>query len=265
MQKQRHGGRWNCLGGMIAAFALSQAMAVPATAAERIFVNYSIFGRSLSIRALEDYARTGQLSDELLSYSRFVPQQQLAQLREGLLQTVNLSPVSVSQFLYSPTGEILLSRLSQIIQTPQGQGSFYALRSALILSAADPEGMTPLSILRYYPSPDLVVNVEDIVRVVKEANWLLDQTASVTRQIQTLSAGTPLQPPASSQLLALRQPGPLKWEKYTLTLHDDSPKRLRYTRHIRTLIADAYVPQTDQPQPVVVISHGLNSDRQSYA
>jgi predicted dienelactone hydrolase len=237
----------------------------PAIAAERIFISYSIFGRSISRQSLETFAKEGKISKELMAYARFVSPQQLAQLRESLRQKLALPPVSISQFLYSPTGEILLSRVSQIIQTRQGKGSFYALRSALILAAQDPEGITPLTVLRHYPSEELAVNIANLVGLTREVNQFFSETTAVTKEIQALSATDPLPEPQAAQLLQLKQPGAMPWQKVTLTLKDTSEQRLRYTKRVRPLVTDVYLSASEQPQPVVIISHGLNSDRQSYA
>jgi predicted dienelactone hydrolase len=236
-----------------------------AIAAERILFNYSILGRSISVRALETYTRDGILTEDLVSYARFVKPSQLAQLREGLQQKVELSPVAISQFLYSPPGELLLERVSRLVQTGSGQGSFYALRSTLVLAATDPEGLTPLSILRHYPNPNIVVNVEEIVGLVDAANRFLKQTDAITQEIQTLSKTSPLSAAQAKQLGQFKQPGPFTWTKITLPLQDSTEKRLRYTGKVRTFMADIYLPATNQPQPLVIISHGLNSDRESYA
>lgn len=252
------------IGWGVAVFTLGQ-VGSSAIAAERILFNYSVLGRSLSVRALETYVRDGILTEDLVSYARFVKPTQLAQLREGLQQKVELSPVGISQFLYSPPGELLLNRISRLIQTRGGQGSFYALRSALVLAASDPQGLTPLSILRQYPNPDVVVNVEEIVGLVDEVNRFLKQTVAVTQEIRALSKGPPLSAADALKLEQLKQPGTLRWQKITLTLQDSTEKRLQYTRQIRQFVADVYLPNTDRPQPLVVISHGLNSDRQSYA
>ncbi|WP_404790556.1 alpha/beta hydrolase [Altericista sp. CCNU0014] len=248
-----------------AALALGQLSSGSAIAAERILFNYSILGRSISVRALETYARDGILTEDLVSYARFVNPKQMAQLREGLLQKVELSPVAVSQFLYSSPGELLLNRLSRLIQTRDGRGSFYALRSSLVLAAADPQGLTPLAILRQYPNSDVVVNVQEIVGLVDEVNRFLKQTDTVTQQIQTLSEAAPLSPAQRSILMQAKQSGPIEWQKFTLPFQDDTEKRLRYTRKVRQFAVDVYLPLTDRPRPLVVISHGLNSDRESYA
>lgn len=259
---QKH--MWRSLGWLIA-LLLSQATQRPGIAAERIYVNYSLFSRSISIQSLETFAREGKLSGDLVSYARYLRPKQLAQLREGLNQKVDFPAIAIGQFLYSPTGEVFLARGSRIIQTPVNRGSFFALRSALILAANDPEGLTPLSILRAYPSSGVVVNLTEIVGVVDDINRAFKETAAVSEAIQATTKGQSLSAAEIGQLLQLERPGPLKWEKVTFDLQDNSEKRLRYTRNVRNFPIDVYLPNATQPQPVVIISHGLNSDRQSYA
>jgi predicted dienelactone hydrolase len=249
------------------ALSLSQAAPLPGVASERIYLNYSLFGRSISTQSLETFAKEGKLSDELVSYSRFFKPQQLAQLRQGLQQKVEFPTLAVSQFLYSPLGEIFLQRGSQLIQTPTKGGSFYALRSALILASNDPEGITALSILRHYPSPSAVLNLAEVIGVVNDINRALKATTAVTQAIQSTATGQTLPPEQVAQLLPLKRPGSVKWEKISFELQDKSAKRLRYTRKVRNFPIDVYLPSTaqSQPQPVIIISHGLNSDRHSYA
>ena len=57
----------------------------PGFSAERIYANYGIIGRSISVESLEIYAQTGELTDELASYSRYLTDEQLERLRTGLL------------------------------------------------------------------------------------------------------------------------------------------------------------------------------------
>jgi predicted dienelactone hydrolase len=252
------------MGWFIALF-LSQAVQRPGVAAERIYVNYSILSRSISIQSLETFARDGKLSGDLATYARYLKPKQLAQFREGLKQKVDFPAIAIGQFLYSPTGEVFLERGSRIIQNPVNRGSFFALRSALILAASDPEGLTPLTILRYYPSPGVVVNLTEVVDVVNDINRAFKETATVSAAIQSVTKGQALPQAEVGQLLQLGRPGTVKWEKVTFDLQDNTEKRLRYTSTVRNFPVDVYLPNTTQPQPVVVISHGLNSDRQSYA
>ncbi|BAZ40389.1 putative dienelactone hydrolase [Calothrix sp. NIES-4101] len=57
-------------------------------------------------------------------------------------------------------------------------------------------------------------------------------------------------------LINLRQLGSFTWQKQTITLNDVSRNR--------TFPTDIYLPMTETPSPVIVISHGLGSDRNSF-
>lgn len=124
----------------------------PALSAERINISYGILQRSIPIKSLELYAQTGKIDEDLAAYARYVDKKELAQLRKILVTPIPLGTVEVSQFLYTGIGETLLQRLGEVIQLESGQNGFYAIRSALIISAAQKQGFTLLDVLRNYSS-----------------------------------------------------------------------------------------------------------------
>lgn len=232
----------------------------PALAAQRISVSYAPIERSISVNALKDYAQTGKLDDDLAVYADYAGSQSMARLQRVLMTRIDLSPVAVSQFLYTPQGEALLQRLGQIIKTESRLPGFYALRSALILAAADPQGLTLLNVLRYFPSPSIRVDLRLSLRMAEQVEGIVNQTnkaiALVSEQssVEVASAATKVD---FAQLPDLRKPGRFKWKKETLTLND--------TRRNRIFPVDIYLPLSSRSSPVVVISHGLGSDRISLA
>ncbi|GAB1539924.1 hypothetical protein NUACC21_25920 [Scytonema sp. NUACC21] len=127
--------------------------ATPGLGAEEIEFTYPPFGDfSISTASLEAFAKEGKITNEFAFYAKRMEAQQLAQLRNLLKTRYEISPTLVSQFTYSGIGENLLKRLGELLLTENRQNGFYALRSALILSAADPEGLTLVNIIRRYPS-----------------------------------------------------------------------------------------------------------------
>jgi len=247
-----------------------------AVAAERIYISYGALERSISVAALEAYAKEGKVDDDLATYADYVSPHQLAQLQSVLLAQIELSPVAVSQFLYTPQGEILLERLGQVIQTEARQPGFYALRAALILAAADPEGLTLLNVLDKFPTRSIRINLRRSLQIAEELQRLINQTRQVLALIeqQSTAGANPQQVASFSQLPDLRQPGEFRWRKQTYTLND--------LRRNRTFLADIYLPQQQSGEgreargdelsssrhspsfPVIVISHGLGSDRTSF-
>jgi predicted dienelactone hydrolase len=250
----------------------------PVQGAERIYIPFGPMEFSLPIASLELYAKEGKIDRELAAYTGYLDQKQLEQFRQVLTTRVDVTPLAISQFLYSPQGEVILERLGEIIETKARQPGFYAIRAALIKAAAAPEGLTLLNVLREFPTYGIRINSGRGFQVVDQLSNVIRETdraiAAVERQaIAEASAQIALQPPAPlltqaggrfSQLPDLRQPGPVKYSMQSLMLND--------VRRNRTLPVDLYLPTppllrggTGGSAPVIVISHGLGSDRMTFA
>lgn len=232
----------------------------PTIAAQRINISYAPIERSISVKALADYAQTGKLDDELATYAKYAGPQSMERLQRVLKTKIDLGPVAVSQFFYTPQGEALLQRLGQIIKTESRQPGFYALRSALILAAADRQGLTLLNVLRYFPSNSIRVDLRLSLQMAEQVEGIINQTNKAIALVADQSSAeiTNTTPKVDfAQLPDLRKRGRFNWNKQTLTLEDKSRDRI--------FPADIYLPVTSSRSPVIVISHGLGSDRTSLA
>ncbi|OWY63479.1 hypothetical protein B7486_52910 [cyanobacterium TDX16] len=268
-------------------------------AAERIYLSYAALESSIPIEALETYAEEGKLTDELAFYAQDLSPQQLVQLRRVLLTQIDLNPVEVSQFLYTPIGKQLLQRLGELVQTEARLSGFYALRAALILAAADSDGLTLLNVLKKFPTDGIRVNLRRSLQIVNEIERLINQTDQAIALVewQAAVAATSKSNINFSQLPSIRQPGSFSWNKQTLTVNN--PHRER------AFVADLYLPKetgergftaedtsaaarfrrqetegrqkrqggqgsnyqlptTNYQIPVIVISHGLGSNRTTF-
>lgn len=230
-----------------------------AIAATRVTVSYGLLERSISVSSLSIYAQEGRITRDFSHYTRFLDADQLLQLRQLLRAKSDLSPVAVSQFLYTEQGEALLDRLGNVIQIEGNLSGFYALRSAMILAAAEPDGLTLLNVLEKFPIDSIRIDLSRAFAILGDLEAVVRQTQGAIALIQQQSileaqSGTPV-----SLLTApdLRLPGTIAWDKYTLNLRD--------RQRDRKFPVDMYVPKTQSPAPLVVISHGLGSDRSSYA
>ncbi len=227
-------------------------------AAERIYASYSALELSISVTTLENYAKTGVINEDLAAYQQYLPLQQLQELRQILLNRVKVSPVVVSQLLHTPEGEFLLHRLAQVIKTSQPEPGFGALRSALILASAESGGLTLLNVLRKYPSSSIRLDVAETLEIATELERLVNQThlaiAAVSQKSKIEADG--ISQPNFSQLPDLQVPGKLKSQKYTLKFFDSTRNRL--------LLTDVYIPNVQNPAPVIVISHGLGLDSSNF-
>lgn len=229
-----------------------------AMAAERVYASYSALEMSISVAALENYAKNGVIDNELALYRRYLPQKQFQELQRILLTSVKVSPVVASQFLYTPQGETLLHRLAAAIKTKSHQPkSKEDLRSALISASAEPEGLTLLNLLRKYPSSSIQIDLARSFAIAGELEKVVDEThraiATITKQSNIEAATIPK--PVFSELPELRGQGKFKSQKYTLKFFDSTRNRL--------LLTDVYIPNV-HPAPVIVVSHGLGLDSSNF-
>jgi len=233
--------------------------AIPALGAERVSVSYGPLQLTVSADALETYAETGELTGNLALYTRFVDADQLAQLRQVLQSRIEMSPVAISQILYSSFGEISLQYLGDLIHTEGRQNGFYALRSALILAAADPEGLTLLNVIRKFPTSTVRIQSDRALQVAGEFTRLLDQTNRVTALMETQAAteAEADRAVAFNRSLDLQRSGLHIWQQETLSLRDN--------RRDRQILVDLYLPDLPRPAPVIIISHGIAADRDDFS
>jgi predicted dienelactone hydrolase len=241
-------------------FGLGLLVPRPVLSAERISLSYGILERSIPIDSIEKYAKTGKVDDDLAAYAQYADEEQLKQLRQVLLTPIPLSAVEVSQFLYTPIGERLLENLGELIQQESRISGFYAIRSALILAAADQERrLTLLNVLRKFPSRTISINLSRSLNIVDTVQRLVNQTQQAIALINQQSSVEAATAAVFEDKLSLRDildPGNFEWQRLTIKLNDPSRDR--------TFPADIYLPQVSSPRPVVVISHGLGSDRTSF-
>ncbi|MBE9097593.1 alpha/beta hydrolase [Tychonema sp. LEGE 07203] len=233
--------------------------AAPAFGAERIYINYGPLEQSVPIESLALFAKEGKIDSNLDGIAQYAKKSQLAEIRGALQAKAEISHVTIAQFLYTPQGEVLLERLGRVVQTKARQPGFYAIRAALILAAADPEGLTILNVLRKFPTYGLRIDVARGFGIANELTSLINRSNRTLAGVAQLSEAEAASEPAIDpvQMLQPQQNGPYTWKKSSVTL--TSPNR------DRTFDMDIYLPQgSPQPAPVVVISHGLGSDRLSF-
>ncbi|WP_058995963.1 alpha/beta hydrolase [Leptolyngbya sp. NIES-2104] len=263
--RQVKGLKW-----MLSAIASVMSIAVlsrPAVSAERVFLSYGILERSISVSALETYARTGALDSDLYVYSQYVTPRQLQILRRALLTRADVDPIAVSQFLYTQQGEILLRRLGQVIQPESRDTGFFAIRGAVILAAADPEGLTLLNVLRKFPTRALRIDLQRSLDIAGDFGDLINRTTRATQTIADLASQENTSLPGNRPDLAAR--GPYGFERQTLRLVDRSRAFVQALGRERVFPVDVYLPFARRQAlpsaiPVIVISHGLGSDRGTF-
>jgi predicted dienelactone hydrolase len=240
--------------------SLGVVVSAPVLAAQRVFVTFGPLEISVPISSLEVFARTGVVDDHWDGFTQYANEGQLDQLREALQTKADISAVTISQFLYTPQGRVLLERLGRVIQTKARQPGFYAIRSALILAAADPDGLTLLNVLKKFPTYGIRIDVTRGLAIANQLTDLVNKSnraiAGVIQLADAQAASTPTVNPSQAQ--DPEQRGPFTWEKISLIVPSN--------RASRNFPFDLYLPSGGQsPAPVIVISHGVGSDRFSYS
>ncbi len=229
-----------------------------AESAERVILNYGVLEFSVSIDSLETYAQTGKIENELQGYADFLTPEQLEKFKVGLTTSADFSHLAIAQFLYSFQGEKILERAAQVIKTEARQPGFYAIRSALILAAADQEtGLTPLNVLKKFPTDVLRVDSRQGLEIIKNLS------KEVQRNSQAIAA---VEQEAIKEYQEMAETLPKNRDLNLLTsgeyAHRQQILKMKDQSRDRTFPVALYLPKTDEQQllPLIIISHGLGSD-----
>ena len=243
--------------GLGVAMGTALSTAPPAHSAEEIRVLYGPIQITVSIDSLETFVNEGIIEPDLEAYARRFSDQDLAAIRKTLQSSAEIEQVALANFLYTPQGEAILRRLGDVIRTRSNSG-FFALRASLILASGQDGGVTPIGFLKAFPTQSIVIDVDRGLKIVRELDQLTNVTSSALELIETQFrkeaanvAGLDF-----SQPFAPDRVGPNRWDERTLSLED--------TTRDRTFEVDVYLPNMNESAPLVIISHGLGSDRTSY-
>ncbi len=270
-----------CGVGLAASWVI-QAIA-PVQAAERLAVRYRAWERSISIDSLAHYAATGDADDELDAYLDYLPATTRDRLPDLLSTPLPIGAVEASQFLYSPQGEFLLQRLSVAFSTDASDRSrdttFKGLRGAIVTAANSSSGLTPIALLEAFPTRTLYLKIGEAIAAVDSVRETLDTSQAELSRIEAIAA---LEPPAEAairdQWQAIQRRGSHAWRVELVEIRD----RTRNFPYGHRASADLYIPEmpaanltltreTDLTRiakssaaPLIVISHGVGSDRRTF-
>ncbi len=237
-------------------------LSLPGVAAERVEFFYGPFEITVRVDDVQHFADTGEVRGSLRPVARQLDAAQRDGLRGFLNRSFNLDVTTVAELTYSPVGARLLGQLGELIQTDDQRSGFLALRASLILAAADEAGLTAMNILQQFPLETIQLNYAVAQQLLGEGQVFFQRRAAVLATLEAAARQSAAQPQASAAdgLASPAQPGGYAWEQRTLQF--DNP--LRQTQPL----ADLYLPTVPAPPgslPVVVISHGAASTRQTLA
>lgn len=271
------------LGLMQLTIALSPPLARLSYAADRItFSIGATIERSISVDSLEIYIKEGRITEELAPYLSFIEGMEgmdpevLEQVRGLLSQRADLDVTTVAQFAYTPQGEYLLEQAGEVFRTgarlPGGQG----LRGAAIVAAADQaEGLTFINVIRRFPTPVLRIDLRRGLAIASQASAAVNQSNQALSLVEQISLQAATEPfPVGTSAAELNQlvsrPGPFRVRRLSTRVKASVepvdiylPESPAFSDKSQSLPGVA--KQAGARRPAVVISHGLGSDRSTYA
>ncbi|MEO0489745.1 MAG: alpha/beta hydrolase, partial [Cyanobacteria bacterium J06659_2] len=179
---------------------------LPARSADEIYFDYGPFGRVLPASSLEAFAEDGTIDAELAPYLNRLPSEGQQELQRVLGTPIPAlspgipegfeDPFFLSQWLYSPIGESVLTGLGQLIQTQGRQNGYQAIRAAIVLAAADPAGLSLINIIRFYPTGGLRLDLQEILALSRALNANIDTTERLIDAATQVSEATAATDPA---------------------------------------------------------------------
>ena len=248
--------------GTLSSLALSSltllflGTARPAIAAERVTLTFGFAEVSTSVEALRAYGERGEISDELEFYLSLLSEEQRLQFRQALQARQAIEPYRLSKFLRSSIGNNILRYLGDVVQTAGRRDGSRGLRGALVLSAAEPEGLSLLGVLENFPTSTVRIDSLRGFQIVSGITAQIEDTGNAIAAIKNRSALTfENDPPAV--LPDLSAAGPYEIKTRLLNVRDESRDR--------TLPTTLYLPQgIATPLPLIIASHGLAGDRTGF-
>ncbi|CAD0230989.1 MULTISPECIES: alpha/beta hydrolase [Planktothrix] len=227
-----------------------------AIAAEQIAVRYSIGTILISIKDLATFAQQGEISPILSIPETILSPEDVEKLRQLLVTPMTASPWSIQQFNDTPTGTVILTRFGNFIQTDNGENGLNSLKTAINQASKLPGGLTLLGILENFPGKRIEIDLNFGRQVIQDLSQIIYEDQSIINWIREQAKAEINNPALQNRPINLRNPGTTEWKKESLTFQN--PRRNQPSP------VDIYIPQISTPAPVIVISHGLGSDRTTF-
>ncbi|WP_416244645.1 alpha/beta hydrolase [Crocosphaera sp. XPORK-15E] len=147
---------------------------IPAQAAEKVVLKYSILRESVSVAELSTLANKGETSSSLKSYLKLANKQP-EDLRRLLNNNVDVDPVFLSKVLNSFAGNLVLDPVGEVIQTPSKRASRESLRGALVTSALSDKNIRVIEIFENYPTSEIHVDGDRLAEIYQDIQGFISK------------------------------------------------------------------------------------------
>lgn len=164
--------------GAIAGVMLSGQSAI---ATEKIVIE--LFGpitASIKVKDLRVFAETGKTTktiSQALGISKISPNT----VRGLMTLEVGANVNNLAKVLYSNLGQNVTKGIAEVIQTRHNYESDKALRSAIILAAADDNRISVLEVLEKYPTEEMHIDVGKINEIVDKVKGTIGNLEELLR------------------------------------------------------------------------------------
>ncbi len=239
-----------------------------AQAAERVEFGINPIKLGVSVKEVETYGKEKRAGKELDSFLKLMQEDDRTYIHQLLTVRSEFTALQISQLLNSAMGEKILTYLGDLVPliSRDAAGEIHkangakAIRTGLVLAAGDPDGLSLVNFLRKYPNSTIHLDVEKGFEITNKIEKLGKETKSMVSGVKELSTALAQAEPKIDlkKLADLTVAG-----KYRVKLQTEV---LKDSKRNRRFVADFYLPQgVPEAAPVVVLSHGLSSDRQHFA
>ena len=249
-------------GLLISGIVFGGGLAVtPARAADEISIRIGGGQRSIEVSDLEFFVNTGEIPRSLRWYANRLTDQEITNIRQALAEPLPVEPRVVTRFTSSVIGEALLRRLLVAFWGgPTEDALFRALRSSLTLAAFDDGGMTPMSIIQNYPLSVIRIDLNVGLQAAEDLKEIFIDSEALFALVQNSAAQGLTNDTLPDNFLAPTEPGDRDWVVTEVVV--TNPERSASEQ----VFVDVYVPtESTDPAPLVLISHGVASDRETFA
>ncbi len=146
-----------------------------AKSAEKMSFINGAFSRTITIKNIEGFAKTGKANgvlSDLLKFSNEEPKEIVALLNKEY----ELPLMLTSKLIHSRIGAVVISRVAKIIyplRLPNNKVSVLAIRAGIINGLVSGKGkITLILFLKNYPNKNIAVNIPSLTKVLKKVETI---------------------------------------------------------------------------------------------
>jgi predicted dienelactone hydrolase len=239
-------GRWIGVGSLL--MGLSYGLVLPAEAADRITLQLGFLEQSIELEDLEQFAKTGRISNSLQPFSPLLTLEVRQALRQRLRLDSKTGEQSLTRLFKGTENLPFLKALDDTLPDLNQQ----RLQSAVSSAMRQADGLNVINVLKAYPQDTIQIDATAAISLLAKLNTSFWSTQALNPSLEQRLAATTPRRIQRSTLGDPTRPGSAIVRQETLTLRDQTRQR--------TIPVDLYWADRSQA-PLVVLSHGLGSDR----